>query len=97
MRILRILNFRLKKIKINIWNNFFLGAVYLGRVVIPTPKVFINLPWTYKKFTVKEKHIGSAVSEFLSYRKKGLLLYKILVLFPFRLLLIIFFKVQISI
>ena len=48
------------------------------------PKIVINLPWTYKKFTVKEKHKGSAFSEFLSYIKKGLLLYKILVLFPFR-------------
>ena len=28
---------------------FFLGAISLGRVVVPSPKIVINLPGTYEK------------------------------------------------
>ena len=29
--------------------NFFLGAISLRRVVVPSPKIVINLPRTYEK------------------------------------------------
>ena len=32
---------------------FFLGAIDLGRVVVPCTKIVINLPWTYKKLHCK--------------------------------------------
>ena len=42
---------------------------------IPFLKIGINLPRTYdmRSYTVKEKHIGSAVSEILRYRQKKLI------------------------
>ena len=35
---------------------FFLGLIYLGRVVVPSPQIVTNF---YKSFTVKENHIIS--------------------------------------
>ena len=46
---------------------FILVVVYLIRLVEPSPKIFINLLWTYEKLylKLKENHIGSAVTEIL--------------------------------
>ena len=42
---------------------FFLGAISLGWVVVPYPKIAINLRWNYEKLPC----IGSAVSKILRY------------------------------
>ena len=52
------------------WGEFFLGAISLGRVVLPYPNIVINLPRTYEKLPWKENHIGLAVSEILRYKQK---------------------------
>ena len=39
-------------------------------VEVPPSKIVVNLPYTLRNFTVKEKHIGSVVSEILPYRHK---------------------------
>ncbi len=45
--------------------------ISLGRVVlvVPSPKIVINLPGTYRSYLVKENPIGSAVSDVLRYRQ----------------------------
>ena len=52
--------FRLKKKNDN---NFFLGAIILGKVVVPFPNIVIILPRTYRSYPVKKNPIGSAVSD----------------------------------
>ena len=42
----------------------FLGAISLGRVMVPSSKIVINLP------TNNENHISSAVSDILWYKQK---------------------------
>ena len=46
-----------------------LGAISLGREVIPSPKIVINLSGTYEIYPVKENLIGSAISEILRYKQ----------------------------
>ncbi len=38
------------------------GVISLWRLVVHSPKIVINLYWTYKNFIVMENHIGSAIS-----------------------------------
>ena len=45
------------------------GVISLDRVEVPSPKIVINLSWTCRGFTLKEKHIDSAVIEILSLYK----------------------------
>ena len=46
--------------------NLFLGLIFLRRVVIPSPKIVINLPRSYP---VKENHIGLAFCKILQYKQ----------------------------
>ena len=48
---------------------FFLGAVFLGRVLVPSLKIFKNLQGSMRTYTVKENYIGSVFSEILSDRQ----------------------------
>ncbi len=43
----------------------FIGAISLGRLVVPSPKIDINLPKPMGIYPVKESPIGSAVSKIL--------------------------------
>ena len=55
----------LRKRKNIFWDvQFFSRAISLGRVVLLTPKIVLNLPRTYE-----ENHIDSAVSEILWYKQ----------------------------
>ena len=47
--------------------DIFTCAISLRKVQVPSPILVINLPWTYKSFTVKENHLGPAASEILIY------------------------------
>ena len=51
---------------------FFLGAISLGSVVVPSPRISINLPT--EPNIVKENQIGSVVSEILWYTQIDILL-----------------------
>ncbi len=53
-------------------SNFFLGAIYLGRLVVPSTKIVINLPWTYEK----ENLINSVVSKILWYKQTNTQIHK---------------------
>ncbi len=44
--------------------NFFVGTISFGRVVVPSPKIVINLPRLYE-----ENLIGSAVSVIIRYKQ----------------------------
>ena len=50
----------------------FLKRRILGRVVVLSLKIVINLPMTSESFAVKENHISVAVSEILLYRQTDL-------------------------
>ena len=50
--------------------NFFLGVIFLGRVVVPSPKIVKNLSGTMLGYPIKENPIGSAVSEIRPYKHK---------------------------
>ena len=56
---------------------FVVGMISLGRVLVPSPKIFTNYHRNYLNFTVKENHIGSAVSEILRYRQTEILYFNI--------------------
>ena len=44
---------------------FFLGAFPLVRSVVPSPKIVETFKGSLRNYTVKEIHIGSAVSEII--------------------------------
>ena len=48
-----ILNFSLNEILKLEWGNYYLGAISLWSVVVPSPKIVINLPWIYEKLQSK--------------------------------------------
>ena len=54
--------------------DFFLKAISLGSVVVPSPKIIINLPRTYISYSLKKNHTGSVVSEILQYTQTEFLL-----------------------
>ena len=41
---------------------YFQWAISIWRLVVPLPKIVIDLSRTYRSYTVKVNHIGSAVS-----------------------------------
>ena len=45
------------------------GTFSFGRVLVPSPKININLSEPTRSFTVKENHIGQVVNEILSFRQ----------------------------
>ena len=53
--------------------HFLFLAISVGRVVVASPKIVMNLPGTYKKLHCKVNHIGSEVSEILWYRQMDIL------------------------
>ena len=54
---------QLNKFLKNSWGFIFLGALYIGRVVVPTPKKVMNLSRTYEKENYKRE-----LYRFSSYR-----------------------------
>ena len=76
-------DFIFKKIKVNIfffgggggYNQFFLEAISLGMLVVPSPKIIINLPGPMQSNIVKDNPFGSAVSITLRYRQRKLTKY----------------------
>ena len=42
-------------------------SISLGRVVVPSPKIVLNLPGLMTSYPVKENLIGSEVSKILRY------------------------------
>ena len=55
-------SFKKKKFSKILGDSFFLGAIFLGRVVVCSPKIV-------RSYTEKENHIGLAVREILRYRQ----------------------------
>ena len=50
-------NFFNSVVQKNVVESFFLGAISLGRIVVTTPKMVINLSRTYEKLNGKENDI----------------------------------------
>ena len=53
---LSILDF-MEKLKTKLEGDNFLWAISLRRIVVPSPKIVINLPRTYEKLRHKRNHI----------------------------------------
>ena len=49
--------------------DFLLGAISIGKVVIPSLKIVITLPKPMRSHPVKENHISSVVSEIFPYKQ----------------------------
>ena len=59
--------------------NYFLGAISLGGLVLPSPKIVINLSLgPMRSDPVKENPIGSAASEILGTDKQTIILFFII-------------------
>ena len=70
-----------QKNSVNISYIFILGAIYLGKVIIASPKISLNLSKPMRNHIVKENHIGSTFSEIIWYRQTEIILlqYKLII------------------